>query len=190
MSDEMEYMTPANKPVALKPNDEEKKLEWWVSSLHYLSKQQNVDARHTLQRRGIPVSELMSDNIPKDVKVYEKLEDILELEMKEDGKVDRILDIVQQLVSNENNVEEWIKKRKFVEDQHHMGYVEGEDEEEVNTEHMKNMRIFAIAYGTPGPSVESSVNIDIGSQDPLYEKKGKRIDEVIDVEDEGEDEFP
>ncbi|KAI3819892.1 hypothetical protein L1987_13745 [Smallanthus sonchifolius] len=47
----------------------------------------------------------MTDNIPKDVKVYEKLEQILELGMKEDGKVERILELVQQLVSNQNNLQ-------------------------------------------------------------------------------------
>ncbi|KAI3819550.1 hypothetical protein L1987_13391 [Smallanthus sonchifolius] len=105
MSDEMDYMTPTYRPVALKPNEEEKNLEWWVSSLEYLTKQQNVEDRHTLQRRGIPVSELMTDNIPKDVKVYEKLEQTLELGMKEDGNVKRILELIQQLVSNQNNIQ-------------------------------------------------------------------------------------
>ncbi|KAI3695427.1 hypothetical protein L1987_78424 [Smallanthus sonchifolius] len=58
--------------VALKPNEEEKKLDWWISSLEYLSKQQNVEDRHTLQMRGISVSEPMSDNILKDVKILDE----------------------------------------------------------------------------------------------------------------------
>ncbi|KAI3797415.1 hypothetical protein L1987_32672 [Smallanthus sonchifolius] len=135
-------------PVALKPNEEEEDLERWVSSLEYLTKQQNVEDRHTLQRRGIPVSEPMTNNIPKDVKVYEKLEQILELGMKEDGKVGRILELVQQLVSNQNNLQ-GIKKRKFLEGHQHMGAVEGEEEEEILDED------YAAAYGTRGPSVES-----------------------------------
>ncbi|KAI3828728.1 hypothetical protein L1987_02837 [Smallanthus sonchifolius] len=112
---------PTNRPVALKPNEEEKKLEWWVSSLEYLSKQQNVEERHTLQMRGIP----------------------------KDGKVERILDLVQQLVSKQNNLEEGIKKRKFVEGQQHMDSVEGEEEEEEILD-----EDYAAAYGTPGSSVE------------------------------------
>ncbi|KAI3798419.1 hypothetical protein L1987_33694 [Smallanthus sonchifolius] len=78
---------PTYRLVALKPNEEEKNLERWVSSLEYLTKQQNVEDRHTLQRKGIHVFEPMTDNIPKDVKVYENLEQILELGMKEDGKI-------------------------------------------------------------------------------------------------------
>ncbi|KAI3818403.1 hypothetical protein L1987_12209 [Smallanthus sonchifolius] len=133
-------------PVALKPNEEEKNLEWWVSGLEYLTKKQNVEDRHTLQRRGIPVFEPMTDNIPKDVKVYEKLEQILELGMKEDGKVERILKLVQQLVSNQNNLQ-GIKKRKFLEGHRHMGSVEGEEEEILDED-------YAAAYGPQGPSVE------------------------------------
>ncbi|KAI3785823.1 hypothetical protein L1987_44949 [Smallanthus sonchifolius] len=53
----------------------------------------------------------MTDNIPKDVKVYEKVEQILELGMKEDGKVERILELVQQLVSNQNNLQNLSKDR-------------------------------------------------------------------------------
>ncbi|KAI3809907.1 hypothetical protein L1987_19510 [Smallanthus sonchifolius] len=136
-------------PIALKPNEEEKNLEWWVSSLEYLTKLKNDEDHHTLQMRGIPVSEPMIDNIPKDVKVYEKLEQISELGMKEDGKVGRILELVQQLVSNQNNLQ-GIKKRKFVEGHQHMGSVEGEEEEEILDED------YAAAYGTPGPSVEAN----------------------------------
>ncbi|KAI3821008.1 hypothetical protein L1987_08564 [Smallanthus sonchifolius] len=90
MSDDMDYIMakPSNRSVPLKPNEEEKKLEWWVSTLEYLSKQQNVEERHTLQRRGILVSEPMSENLPKDVMVCEKLDKILELGMQEDGKCD------------------------------------------------------------------------------------------------------
>ncbi|KAI3704442.1 hypothetical protein L1987_74662 [Smallanthus sonchifolius] len=87
------------------------KLEWWISSLEYISKQQNVEDRHTLHRNGISVSEPMSDNMPKDVK------------------------------------EEGYRKRKFV--------VEGEEEEEIDTEFVKNIldEDYAAAYGTHGPSV-------------------------------------
>ncbi|KAI3795671.1 hypothetical protein L1987_38328 [Smallanthus sonchifolius] len=99
-------------PVALKPNVEEMKLEWWISSLEYISQQQNIDDRHTLHRNGIVVSEPMpmSDNIPK---------------------------------------EEGYRKRKFV--------VDGEEEEEIDTEFGKNILDddYAAAYGTPGPSVEA-----------------------------------
>ncbi|KAI3713268.1 hypothetical protein L1987_71842 [Smallanthus sonchifolius] len=49
---------------------------------------------------GIPVSEPMSDSIPKDVKVCEKLDKLLELGLKEKGKVDILLELVQQVVSN------------------------------------------------------------------------------------------
>ncbi|KAI3797441.1 hypothetical protein L1987_32698 [Smallanthus sonchifolius] len=96
----------AYRPVALKPNEEEKKLEWWVSSLEYLSKQQNVEERHTLQRKGIPVSESMSDNIPKkDGKLCGKVDKLSELEMQEGGKVDKILELVQEVVSKQNILE-------------------------------------------------------------------------------------
>ncbi|KAI3716948.1 hypothetical protein L1987_68192 [Smallanthus sonchifolius] len=85
--------------VALKPNEEEIKLEWWISSLEYISKQQNVEDRHTLHRNGIAVSEpmTMSDNISK---VGEELDKLLELGLKDEGKVDRLLELVQQVVSN------------------------------------------------------------------------------------------
>ncbi|KAI3763133.1 hypothetical protein L1987_53583 [Smallanthus sonchifolius] len=86
--------------VALKPNEEEMKLEWWISSLEYISRQQNVEDLHTLHRNGIPVSEPMSDNIPNDVKVCQKLDKLLELGLKEEGKVDRLLELVQQVVCN------------------------------------------------------------------------------------------
>ncbi|KAI3826063.1 hypothetical protein L1987_00105 [Smallanthus sonchifolius] len=87
---------------------------------------QNVEDRHTLQRRGIPFSEPMTDNIPKDVKVYEKLEQILELGMKEDGKVERILELVQRdrmptyrLVAlkpneEEKNLEWWVSSLEYL----------------------------------------------------------------------------
>ncbi|KAI3704703.1 hypothetical protein L1987_74930 [Smallanthus sonchifolius] len=95
------------------------KLEWWISSLEYISKQQNVKDRHTLHRNGIPVSEPMSDNIPKDVKVCDKHDKLLELGLKEEGEVDRLLELVQQVVSN---IEDGgYQKRKFV--------MEGEEEE-------------------------------------------------------------
>ncbi|KAI3682927.1 hypothetical protein L1987_83317 [Smallanthus sonchifolius] len=132
--------------VALKPNEEEIKLEWWISSLEYISKQQNVEDRHTLHRNGIAVSEptSMSDNIPK---VGEKLDKLLELGLKDEGKVDRLLELVQQVVSNIE--EEGYRKRKFV--------VEGEEEEEIDTEFVKNIldEDYATAYGTLGPSVEA-----------------------------------
>ncbi|KAI3763087.1 hypothetical protein L1987_53537 [Smallanthus sonchifolius] len=130
-----------NRLVALKPNEEEIKLEWWISSLDYISKQQSVEDRHTLSKNRILVSEPMSDKIPKDVKVCEKLDKLLELGLKEEGKVDRLLELVQQ-------VEEGYRKQKFV--------VEGEEEEEIDTEHVKNIldEDYAAAYGTHGPSVE------------------------------------
>ncbi|KAI3754632.1 hypothetical protein L1987_54419 [Smallanthus sonchifolius] len=89
----------------------------------------------------------MSDNIPKDVKVCEKLDKLLEPGLKEKGKVDRLLELVQQVVFNIE--EEGYRKRKFV--------VEGEEEEEIDTEYVKNIldEDYAAAYGTPGPSVES-----------------------------------
>ncbi|KAI3823116.1 hypothetical protein L1987_04546 [Smallanthus sonchifolius] len=89
-----------------------------------MSKQQNVEERHTLQRRGIPISEPMSDSIPKDEKLCEKVDKLLELGMQEGGKVERILELEQQDV-----LKEGIKKRKFVEGQH-TDSVEGEGEEE------------------------------------------------------------
>ncbi|KAI3801815.1 hypothetical protein L1987_29932 [Smallanthus sonchifolius] len=118
------------RPVALKPNEEEMRLEWWISILEYISKQQSVEDRHTLHRNGIPVSEPVSDNIPKDMKVYETLNKLLELGLKEEGKVDTLLELVQQVVSN---IEEGYRKWKFI--------VEGEEEEEIDIEHVKNMRI-------------------------------------------------
>ncbi|KAI3732627.1 hypothetical protein L1987_63834 [Smallanthus sonchifolius] len=118
----------ALRPVPLKPNEEEMKLEWWISSLECISKK-NVEDRHTLHRNGDPISEPMSDNIPKDMKVCEKLDKLLELGLKEEGKVDRLLELVQQVISNIE--EEGYRKRKFV--------VEGEEEEEIDTEHVKNV---------------------------------------------------
>ncbi|KAI3795333.1 hypothetical protein L1987_37985 [Smallanthus sonchifolius] len=96
--------------VALKPNEEKMKLEWWISSLEYISKQQNVEDRHTLHRNEIAVSEPMSENIPK---------------------------------------EEGYRKQKLV--------VEGEEEEEIDTDFVTNIldEDYATAYGTPGPSVEA-----------------------------------
>ncbi|KAI3795386.1 hypothetical protein L1987_38038 [Smallanthus sonchifolius] len=105
-------------PVPLKPNEEEMKLEWWISSLEYISGQQNVEDHHILHRNGIPVSKLMSDNIPKDVKVCKKLDKLLELGLKKEGKVGKLLELVQQVVSNieEEGVENgsllWKVKRK------------------------------------------------------------------------------
>ncbi|KAI3683040.1 hypothetical protein L1987_83530 [Smallanthus sonchifolius] len=97
-------------------------------------------------RNGIAVSEPMpmSDNIPK---VGEKLDKLLELGLKDEGKVDRLLELVQQVVSNIE--EEGYRKRKFV--------VEGEEEEEIDTEFVKNIldEDYAAAYGTPGLSVEA-----------------------------------
>ncbi|KAI3816234.1 hypothetical protein L1987_15927 [Smallanthus sonchifolius] len=118
----------------------------------------------------------MIDNIPKDVKVYEKLEQNLKLGMKENGKVERILELVQQLVSNQNNLQ-GIKKRKFVERHQHMGSVEGE-EEEVNTEHVKNIldEDYAAAYGTPGPSVEVLSNTEVGA---LKKRVGGRLNKKL-----------
>ncbi|KAI3813283.1 hypothetical protein L1987_18003 [Smallanthus sonchifolius] len=101
--------------------------------------------------RGVPVSKLISDSIPKDGKLCENVDKLLELGMQEDWKVKRILELVQQVVSKKNNLEdvlkEVIKKRKFVEGQH-TDSVEGEEEEEVFDED------YAAAYGTPGRSVE------------------------------------
>ncbi|KAI3741851.1 hypothetical protein L1987_59529 [Smallanthus sonchifolius] len=76
-----------------------------VSSLEYPSKQQNVEERRTLQRRRIPVSEPISDSIPKDEKLCEKVDKLLELGMQEGEKVERILKLVQQVVSKQNNLE-------------------------------------------------------------------------------------
>ncbi|KAI3677181.1 hypothetical protein L1987_86803 [Smallanthus sonchifolius] len=110
--------------------------------LEYISKQQNVEDRHTLHRNEIAVSEPMpmSDNIPK---VGEKLDKLLELGLKDKG---RLLELVQQVVSNIE--EEGYQKRKFV--------VEGEEEEEIDIEFVKNIldEDYAATYGTPGPSVE------------------------------------
>ncbi|KAI3814165.1 hypothetical protein L1987_18912 [Smallanthus sonchifolius] len=61
------------------------------------------------QRRGIPVSEPMTESIPKDGKLCGNVDKLLELGMQEGGK--------------------GIKKRKFVEGQH-TDSVEGEEEEE------------------------------------------------------------
>ncbi|KAI3733263.1 hypothetical protein L1987_64483 [Smallanthus sonchifolius] len=120
------------------------KLEWWISSLEYISKQKNVEDRHILHRNGIVVSEPMplSDNIPK---VGEKLDKLLELGLKDEGKVDRLFELVQQVVSNIK--EEGYRKQKFV--------VEGEEEEEIDTVFILD-EDYAAAYGTPGPSVEIS----------------------------------
>ncbi|KAI3828341.1 hypothetical protein L1987_02441 [Smallanthus sonchifolius] len=100
----------------------------------------------------------MSDSRPKkDGKLGGKLDQLLELEMQEGGKVDRILELVQEVVANQNNTE-------FGEG-HHTDSVEGGEEEEVNTDHVKNDfdEDYAAAYGTPGPSVEV-LGSDVGGR--------------------------
>ncbi|KAI3725452.1 hypothetical protein L1987_65240 [Smallanthus sonchifolius] len=113
---------------------------WWSTKVdESYCKQQNVEDRHTLHRNGIAVSEPMpmSDNIPK---VGEKLDKLLELGLKDEGKFDRLLELVQQVVFNIE--EEGYRKRKFV--------VEGGEEEEIDTEFVKNIldEDYAAAYGT------------------------------------------